>query len=292
MDSIKQTNIKDIKLFRRGKVRDVYDLNENLLVISTDRISAFDYVMNQPIPDKGKILNKIAVFWFDHTKQIIPNHLITDDISKYPEICQRHSDVLQDRSMLVKKAKPFPIEFIVRGYIAGSGWKEYKKNGTITGIELPKGLQEFERLPEPIFTPSTKEENGHDMNISFKEMANIIGEKEANYLKDKSLELYNFAHSYLDAKGLILADTKFEFGIDNNGKIILIDEALTPDSSRFWDKKHYAVNVEQQNFDKQVLRDYLLSTNWDRNSTPPDLPDEIIDRTVAKYKEALSIILY
>jgi phosphoribosylaminoimidazole-succinocarboxamide synthase len=292
MDNLKETNLPNLKLFRRGKVRDVYDLGEHLLVVATDRISAFDYVMKQCIPNKGKILNKITVFWFDHTKQIIPNHLITDDLKFFPEECKQYTDQLEDRTMLVKKAQAFPIEFVVRGYIAGSAWKEYQKYRTINGLELPPGLQEFEKLPEPIFTPSTKETDKHDENITFEKMANIIGEDYAKYLRDKSIELYLFAQNYIEKKGLILADTKFEFGINSNGNVILIDEALTPDSSRYWAKSTYAVGVEQNNFDKQVLRDYLLSTNWDRNSEPPDLPEEIIQKTLAKYEEAQRIILY
>lgn len=292
MDNLKETNLPNLKLFRRGKVRDVYDLGEHLLVVATDRISAFDYVMKQCIPNKGKILNKITVFWFDHTKQIIPNHLITDDLKFFPEECKQYTDQLEDRTMLVKKAQAFPIEFVVRGYIAGSAWKEYQKYRTINGLELPSGLQEFEKLPEPIFTPSTKETDKHDENITFEKMANIIGEDYAKYLRDKSIELYLFAQNYIEKKGLILADTKFEFGLKSNGEVILIDEALTPDSSRYWAKSTYAVGVEQNNFDKQVLRDYLLSTNWDRNSEPPDLPEEIIQKTLAKYEEAQRIILY
>ncbi|MGB9701864.1 MAG: phosphoribosylaminoimidazolesuccinocarboxamide synthase [Candidatus Kapaibacteriota bacterium] len=292
MDNLKETNLPNLKLFRRGKVRDVYDLGEHLLVVATDRISAFDYVMKQCIPNKGKILNKITVFWFDHTKQIIPNHLITDDLKFFPEECKQYTDQLEDRTMLVKKAQAFPIEFVVRGYIAGSAWKEYQKSGTINGLELPPGLQEFEKLPEPLFTPSTKETDKHDENITFEKMANIIGEDYAKYLRDKSIELYLFAQNYIEKKGLILADTKFEFGLNSNGDVILIDEALTPDSSRYWAKSTYAVGVEQNNFDKQVLRDYLLSTNWDRNSEPPDLPEEIIQKTLAKYEEAQRIILY
>lgn len=292
MENLKETNLPNLKLFRRGKVRDVYDLGQHLLVVATDRISAFDYIMKQTIPSKGIILNKITVFWFDQTKQIITNHLITDDLKYYPDECKEYESQIADRSMLVKKAQAFPIEFVVRGYLAGSAWKEYQKYGTCNGIHLPLGLREFERLPEPIFTPSTKETSGHDENISFERMADIIGDEYANYLRDKSIELYNFAHNYIELKGLILADTKFEFGIDSDGKVILIDEALTPDSSRYWAKSTYAVGVEQNNFDKQVLRDYLLSTNWDRNSEPPDLPEEIIQKTLNKYEEALKIILY
>ena len=291
MKTILETNFTDLKLFRRGKVRDVYDLDDKILIVASDRISAFDYIMPQPVPGKGAILSNIAVFWFNHTQHILPNHLISNNPDEYPEILRKYKEDLQGRSMLVKKTNPFPIEFVVRGYVAGSAWKEYELNGTICGITLPEGMKEFQQLPEPIFTPATKAESGHDINISFEQMCEIIGNEKGEYLRNKSVELYNFGHQLLNEKGLILADTKFEFGENEKGEIILIDEALTPDSSRFWLKSTYAPGIEQMNFDKQVLRDYLLSTDWDRNSPPPDLPDAIIEKTLAKYNEALKMII-
>lgn len=291
MRTILETNFNQLNLSRRGKVRDVYDLGNELLIVATDRISAFDYIMKQPVPGKGAILSNIAVYWFEQTKNIINNHFLTNKTADYPDSCSKYIEDLDGRSMLVKKANPFPVEFVVRGYIAGSAWKEYQSNKTCCGITLPDGLIEFEKLPEPIFTPATKAESGHDENISFDIMAEIIGKEKSEFLKNKSIELYNFAHNLLEKKGLILADTKFEFGELENGEIILIDEALTPDSSRFWLKSTYAPGVPQINFDKQVLRDYLLSTDWDRNSPPPDLPDEIIKKTLEKYDEAYRIII-
>ena len=291
MEGIKQTNFEDLKLFKRGKVRDVYDFDNMLLVVATDRVSAFDYIMNEPIPNKGKILNKIAVFWFKKTLDIVKNHFITDKIEEYPEILQKYRDELKDRSMLVKKTHPFPIECVVRGYITGSAWKEYQANGTCNEIKLPAGLREFEKLPEPIFTPSTKAEEGHDENISFQKMQSIIQPEYAMKLKEISIALYNFAHNYLYERGLILADTKFEFGLDSNGDILLIDEALTPDSSRYWSRETYKIGIPQMNYDKQVLRDYLLSTGWDRNSAPPALPKEIIEKTYERYKQAADLII-
>jgi phosphoribosylaminoimidazole-succinocarboxamide synthase len=291
MRAILETNFPKLKLFRRGKVRDVYDLGNEILIVATDRISAFDYIMPQPVPGKGSILSTIAVYWFEQTKEILPNHFITNNPSDYPEICRDYYEDLVGRSMLVKKTNPLPIEFVVRGYVAGSAWKEYKSNGTCCGIKLPEGLLEFEKLPEPIFTPAIKAETGHDENISFEQMVEIIGSEKSELLKNKSIELYNFAHNLLEKKGLILADTKFEFGVNENDEVILIDEALTPDSSRFWLKSSYVPGINQINFDKQVLRDYLLSTNWDRNSNPPDLTDDIIQKTLDKYTEALNLIL-
>jgi phosphoribosylaminoimidazole-succinocarboxamide synthase len=290
MKVILETNFEDLNLFRKGKVRDVYDLGNELLIVATDRISAFDYIMPQPVPGKGAILSNIALFWFRNTLHIIPNHFISNNPEEYPKICHKYSEDLQGRSMVVMKTNPLPIEFVVRGYVAGSAWKEYKENGTICGIKLPDGLREFEKLPEPIFTPATKAESGHDENISFDEMVQIIGLEKSKFLENKSIELYNFAHNLLESKGIILADTKFEFGEMESGELILIDEALTPDSSRFWLKSSYAPGVNQINFDKQVLRDYLLSTDWDRNSPPPDLPEDIIHKTLDKYTEAYNLI--
>jgi phosphoribosylaminoimidazole-succinocarboxamide synthase len=247
--------------------------------------------MDSPIPGKGRILAQISSFWFKTTKHIIDNHLITNNVDEYPEECQQYKEDLEGRSMLVRKCKVLPVECIVRGYVAGSGWKEYKKSGTITGIPLPAGLQEFERIPEPIFTPSTKEDEGHDENIPFSRAEEIIGKEAAAKVRDASIALYKFAADYLNQNNLILADTKFEFGIADNGEIILIDEALTPDSSRFWLKETYAPGKEQTNFDKQVLRDYLESIDWNKQPPPPALPEEVIQKTLAKYEEAFRRIV-
>jgi phosphoribosylaminoimidazole-succinocarboxamide synthase len=278
-------------LKNRGKVRDIYDLGNVLLFVATDRISAFDVVMHEPIPYKGIILTQISKFWLTNTTHIVPNHFITDDVTNYPDECKEYSETLRGRSMLVRKCKPLPIEAIVRGYIAGSGWKEYKKSRTICGIPLPEGLVEFQKLPEPIFTPSTKAEVGHDENVDFEYAKNILGTELAEKVRDISLNLFNFASNYLESRNLILADTKFEFGIHENGELILIDEVLTPDSSRFWLKEDYAPGKPQYNFDKQVLRDYLESLNWNKVPPPPHLPEAIIKQIVEKYKEAYQRII-
>ncbi|MCX8054800.1 MAG: phosphoribosylaminoimidazolesuccinocarboxamide synthase [Ignavibacteria bacterium] len=285
-----QTNFQDIPLIRRGKVRDVYDLGECLLFVATDRISAFDVIMQEPIPGKGIILNKISEFWFNNTKHIIDNHFISSNVDDYPDVCKKYRQALDGRSMIVKKCSPLPVECIVRGYIAGSGWKEYLKSQTICGIPLPAGLKEFEQLPEPVFTPSTKAEAGHDENISPEMAKHILGDSVFSIIEQSSINLYKFAANYLSGRGIILADTKFEFGMIN-GKIILIDEALTPDSSRFWLKESYAPGVPQTNFDKQILRDWLESTNWNKQPPPPPLPPEIISGTLEKYQMALEMII-
>lgn len=291
IEPILETNFPNLKLKNRGKVRDIYDLGNVLLFVATDRISAFDVVMHEPIPYKGIILTQISKFWLTNTTHIVPNHFITDDVTNYPDECKEYSETLRGRSMLVRKCKPLPIEAIVRGYIAGSGWKEYKKSGTICGIPLPEGLMEFQKLPEPIFTPSTKAEVGHDENVDFEYAKNILGTELAEKVRDISLNLFNFASNYLESRNLILADTKFEFGIDENGELILIDEVLTPDSSRFWLKEDYAPGKPQYNFDKQVLRDYLESLNWNKVPPPPHLPEAIIKQIVEKYKEAYQRII-
>jgi len=291
MEPILETNFPNLKLKNRGKVRDIYHLGNVLLFVATDRISAFDVVMHEPIPYKGIILTQISKFWLTNTTHIVPNHFITDDVTNYPDECKEYSETLRGRSMLVRKCKPLPIEAIVRGYIAGSGWKEYKKSGTICGIPLPEGLVEFQKLPEPIFTPSTKAEVGHDENVDFEYAKNILGTELAEKVRDISLNLFNFASNYLESRNLILADTKFEFGIDENGELILIDEVLTPDSSRFWLKEDYAPGKPQYNFDKQVLRDYLESLNWNKVPPPPHLPEAIIKQIVEKYKEAYQRII-
>jgi phosphoribosylaminoimidazole-succinocarboxamide synthase len=287
---VKQTEFEKLKLFKRGKVRDLYDLGESYLIISTDRLSAFDVIMEEGIPLKGKILTKISEFWFDFSKNIIDNHLISTNVSEFPDECKKYSSILEGRSMLVKKAELIPLECIVRGYISGSGWKEYQSNGTVCGIELPENLEESEKLPEPIFTPSTKAEIGdHDENISEDKAIEIVGEETYSILKSKSLEIYKKAYEYAYEKGIILADTKMEFGYFNGG-IILIDELLTPDSSRFWPKKIYEKGRGQSSFDKQYVRDYLASINFDKNPPAPNLPSEVIDNTTLKYEEALYLL--
>lgn len=292
MQTIYKIEIPELKLIKSGKVREVFEIDNNLLIVAADRISAFDVVMNEPIPEKGKILQQISAFWFEKTKHIIPNHFITNKVDEYPEICHKYYDTLDGRSMLVKKCKPLPIECIVRGYITGSGWKEYQKQGTITEIKLPQGLIEFQQLPEPIFTPSTKAEEGHDENISFEKAKQLVGKEIAEKLREISIALYKFGAERLSQNNLILADTKFEFGIDENGTLILIDEALTPDSSRFWQKDIYQPGKPPVQFDKQILRDYLLSLDWNKKPPAPTLPEEIINKTAEKYNEALKLIVY
>jgi len=287
--AVLSTNFPDLKLFRKGKVRDVYEAGENLLVVSTDRISAFDVILPNAIPDKGAILNKISVFWFNFTKDIIPNHFITDNIDEYPANLKKYKEILSGRSMLVKKTKVIPFECVVRGYLAGSAQKEYKKTQSICGIKLPLGLKESDKLLEPIFTPSTKEEHGHDLNISLSYMDEKLGKKTSDFIKEVSLRIYKAAVSYAEKKGIIIADTKFEFGSDGK-EIILIDEVLTPDSSRFWPKADYKPGRAQASYDKQFVRDYLESIKWDKNPPAPNLPEDVIKKTSEKYKEALKVL--
>jgi phosphoribosylaminoimidazole-succinocarboxamide synthase len=282
--------IKNLKLLNQGKVREVYDYYDKLLIVVSDRISAFDVIMNQKIFGKGKILNTISKFWFQKTKHIIDNHFISTNIEDVRELDDSERDYLEDRAMLVKKCTPLPVEFVVRGYLAGSGWKEYLDSSSVCGIRLREGLLKYSKLPEPIFTPSTKSNEGHDENIDYLKYVEILGKDTADYLRDISIKLYNYGHDYLEQRGIILADTKFEFGIYNN-EIILIDEVMTPDSSRFWLKDKYKPGEEQYNFDKQILRDYLESINWDKEPPPPELPKEIIFETMNKYKEALTRLL-
>ncbi|HEC86754.1 MAG TPA: phosphoribosylaminoimidazolesuccinocarboxamide synthase [Thermoplasmatales archaeon] len=268
-----------------GKVIDIYDLGDKLLIVATDRISAFDYVLPNPIPNKGKYLTQLSMFWFKKMEPIVKNHVITDSVDDFPDNLQPHREMLMHRSMLVRKAKVFPIECIVRGYLSGSGWRSYQKSGEICGIKLPPGLRESEQLEEPIFTPSTKATTGHDENITFEKMQDIIGKENAEQLKEISLEIYEKARDYAKSRGIIIADTKFEFGrIDD--EIILVDELLTPDSSRFWPLDNYEVGKPQPSFDKQYVRDYLTSTGWDKNSPPPQLPEYVIEETEKKYREA------
>ncbi len=286
--AIFETDFSDLHLIKRGKVRDIYDVDDKMLLIATDRISAYDVVMPDPIPGKGEILTRISLFWFNVMADIVENHLITSDVAAFPAACRPYADALKGRSMLVKKAKPLPIECVVRGYISGSGWKSYQEDGTVCGISLPSGLKESEQLPEPIFTPSTKEEQGaHDINISFDEAVGIVGAELAETVRDLSLAIYKKGASLAAEKGIIIADTKFEFGKFGD-QLILIDEVLTPDSSRFWPKETYQPGGPQNSYDKQYLRDYLTSIQWNKTPPAPSLPDEVIVNTRRKYMEALT----
>ena len=282
-----ETYFPELKLLKRGKVRDIYDLGEYLLMVVSDRISAFDVVMPDPIPDKGIILTQISLFWFDIVQALVQNHVVARDVDQYPEACRQYTEVLQGRSMLVKKAQPLPIECIVRGYISGSGWKEYTEKGSICGIQLPEGLQESQKLAEPIFTPSTKAEHGeHDINIGFEEAAKLVGQTRAEKLRHLSFEIYKKGAELADQEGIIIADTKFEFGLLADD-IILIDEILTPDSSRFWPKDSYRPGGSQKSYDKQYLRDYLNSLDWNKKAPGPPLPEDVVTNTRKKYLEAL-----
>ncbi len=283
---ITQTDLKGVKLLHRGKVRDIYEVDDMLLIVATDRISAFDVVLPNPVPDKGKILTQISLFWFDMLSDIVPNHIVASNVKDFPQILQPFADQLEDRSMLCQKASPLPIECIVRGYITGSGWKDYQKTGQVCGIKLPEGLRESDKLPEPIFTPSTKADVGqHDENISFKDASGSIGEDMAEKARDISLALYNRAAEYALNRGVIIADTKFELGIYDDD-LILIDEVLTPDSSRFWPADSYEPGKSQPSFDKQFVRDYLETLDWDKKAPGPELPEEIIEKTRDRYIEA------
>ena len=282
-----ETNLEGLQLLKKGKVRDMYDLGDHLLMVATDRISAFDVIMPDPIPDKGKILTHISRFWFDQTADQVVNHLVAHDVADFPEICQPHRDVLAGRSMLVKKVEVLPIECVVRGYLSGSGWKSYQQTGEVCGIGLPTGLMESDRLPEPIFTPSTKEELGkHDINISFAEMVDRVGRRLAEEARDLSLAIYRRGVELAQRKGIIIADTKFEFGLRDD-QLILIDEVLTPDSSRFWPEASYRPGGSQPSFDKQFVRDYLTSIAFNKQPPGPRLPEDVIHGTRAKYLEAL-----
>lgn len=281
------TDFPDLKLAARGKVRDIYDLGDTLLIVTTDRISAFDVIMSEGIPDKGYVLTQISVFWFRQMEDIIPNHIISTDVKDYPCECQKYADLLTGRSMLVRKAQPLPVECIVRGYISGSGWKDYQKTGAICGVRLPAGLAESAKLDEPLFTPSTKAELGeHDENISFDQCVALVGQEIAEKIRDVTIAIYKRARNIAATKGIIIADTKFEYGICN-GELIIIDECMTPDSSRFWPSDSYRPGGAQPSFDKQFLRDYLETLDWGKSAPPPPLPDEIVRKTGEKYMEAL-----
>lgn len=271
---------------KEGKVRSLYDLGDKLLLVATDRISAFDHVFNEPIPYKGEVLTTISSFWFDLTKEIIPNHVVSMAVAEYPAVLQEYADILKGRSMVVKKTKVLPIECIVRGYIEGSGWKDYQKTGTLCGHQLPTGLKQCDKLPEILFTPSTKADEGHDINISVAEMKKIVGAEQGAALEKASIAVYQKCADYALSRGLILADTKFEFGLDENGQMLLIDEVLTPDSSRFWDASQYEPGHAQASFDKQFVREYLESLDWNKEPPIPTLPSEIVNKTSEKYLEA------
>ena len=283
-----ETNMPDLKLINRGKVRDIYDLGEHLLLVTSDRLSAFDVIMNEGIPKKGQVLNQFSIFWFNLMADIIPNHIVATEVDDFPVETHAYRDQIEGRSMLVKKAKPLPIECIVRGFISGSGWKEYKEQGSICGIKLPEGLLESSQLERPLFTPSTKAELGeHDENISFEEAVKLCGQEIAEQVSEVSIKIYSRARDFAKEKGIIIADTKFEFGLMEDGSLIWIDEALSPDSSRFWPKELYRPGGPQPSFDKQFVRDYLETLDWNKQAPPPPLPDEIVIKTAEKYQEAL-----
>jgi len=285
-----ETNIPEVPLLARGKVRDVYDLGDRLLIVATDRISAFDCVMPNGIPGKGKILTEMSLFWFDFVEDIVPNHVVTSDVDEFPEPLPRYREQLEGRSILVKRAERIDVECIVRGYISGGGWREYVKLGSVCGIRLPEGLVECQKLPENIFTPSTKAESGHDENVSFEEVAAMVGEGLANEIRDLSLAVYEKARAYAETRKIIIADTKFEFG-RVGGETILIDEILSPDSSRFWPMDEYSPGKPQPSFDKEFVREYLNGLDWDKTPPAPELPGEIVAKTREKYIEARNLLL-
>ncbi|MBU0694544.1 MAG: phosphoribosylaminoimidazolesuccinocarboxamide synthase [Candidatus Omnitrophica bacterium] len=288
-ETLRFSRLGDIEFFKRGKVREIYNLKDKFLMVATDRISCFDVVLPTEIPHKGEVLTKLSVFWFELTKDIISNHFISANVDEFPEELQKYKEILKGRSMLVKKASPMPVECVVRGYLAGSGWKEYQETQSICGIKLPKGLRDSDRLPEPIFTPATKEDVGHDVNVTQEYIEKEVGEDIAAKLKEISMDLYKKASEYAESKGIIIADTKFEFGTVGD-EIILIDEVLTPDSSRFWPKDEYGPGKSQPSFDKQFVRDYLETLDWNKKSPGPELPDEIVKKTTQKYIQALKMI--
>lgn len=290
MEAITQINIPGVSPTKQGKVRDIFDLGDQLLLVATDRISAFDCVLPQGIPDKGAILTQMSKYWLETLGEAKPHHLISTDVTDFPEPFNHHPEILKNRTMLTKKLEPFRVECVVRGYVAGSAWKEYQENQTVCGILLPSGLKQSDKLPNPVFTPATKNDEGHDENISFDEMIVIVGGWEGEELRERSLALYRQAAKVAEEKGVILADTKFEFGIDEEGEITLIDEVLTPDSSRFWLAANYEPGKPQEAFDKQFVRDYLNDIKWDHNPPPPDLPQEIIDNTRQRYMDAYKMI--
>jgi len=288
-ETLRETNFTEIGAPRRGKVRDVYDLGESLLIVASDRLSAFDVVLPTGIPDKGKVLTRLSAFWFKEVGDIVENHIIETDVERYPEPLKKYKDQLKDRSMIVRKAKVIPVECVVRGYLAGSGWKEYKESRTICGIRLPEGLLESSKLQRPIFTPTTKADEGHDMNITFGQMSEMVGERLAERLLSLSINIYEKACAVAEKRGIIIADTKFEFGLID-GEIIIVDEALTPDSSRFWSKKSYKAGESQDSYDKQIVRDYLNTLDWGKTYPGPELPAEIVRKTRSRYIEIYEIL--
>ena len=290
-DALHTSRMPALDLWRRGKVRDLYDLGDHLLMVATDRISAYDVIMEEPIPGKGALLTDISVWWFGELASIVDNHLVATDVDAYPEVCRDYRDQLVGRSMLVEKTDPLPVECVARGYLAGSGYREYRESGEVCGVSLPEGLTRGSRLPEPIFTPATKAEEGHDENITFDQAAEILGRETAEEVRELTLKLYRTGSERAAEKGIIIADTKFEFGRRKSGEIILIDEALTPDSSRFWLASEYREGEEPVNFDKQYLRDWLESSDWDKSPPPPTLPAEVIAGTRARYAEARDRLL-
>ncbi len=289
MVTVKETNIKELTLYSKGKVRDIYILEDKLLFISTDRLSAFDVVMNEPIPYKGIVLNKLSLFWFDYTKDIVRNHILTDDLEEYPIEIQKYKDILQGRSVIVKKVKMIPYECVVRGYLYGSAWDEYKEKHSVCGVNLPDNLKFAQKLSEPIFTPATKADTGHDINVNEEHLKNNLGSELTNKLKELSFKIYNRAAQYCEKIGILIADTKFEFGIDN-GNIVLCDELITPDSSRFWLKEKYIEGTNQDSLDKQLVRDYLNNIKWNRTPPPPPLPNEIIQEASKRYVQIYKMI--
>lgn len=287
---VRETNLAGLNPPRRGKVRDIYDMGDSLLIVATDRISAFDIVLPNAVPEKGRVLTQISKYWFSRTEGIVNNHVISTEVKDFPPACRPHADILAGRSMLVKKTQPLPVECVVRGYLTGSGLKEYKATGSVSGVKLPAGLAEASRLPEPIFTPSTKAEIGeHDENIDFNAVMRLVGKETAEKIRSYTLSLYKKACEIAEPKGIIIADTKLEFGV-YNGEIILIDEVLTPDSSRFWPKADYREGVVQKSFDKQFVRDYLLSLSWNQKPPAPVLPDDVVRKTTEKYLEVLGML--
>jgi phosphoribosylaminoimidazole-succinocarboxamide synthase len=289
MTALMKTDLSGVKLHGRGKVRDIYDLGDHFLIVATDRLSAFDVVLPSPIPNKGKVLTQMSAFWFDRFKDVVPNHVVSTDVGKYPQNLHQFRNQLQGRSMLVKKAKVFPVECVARGFLTGSGLKDYNKTGSVCGIKLPPGLRDSDRLPEPIFTPATKAETGHDENISEEQAAKIIGQDTVRRLKELTLQLYSRGVEYARTRGIIVCDTKFEFGLID-GRISIVDEMLTPDSSRFWPADQYSPGKPQPSFDKQFVRDYLEKIGWNKQPPAPELPDDIVKATSAKYVEALRLL--
>ena len=281
-----ETRLNGLAPQRHGKVRDIFDLGDTLLLVATDRISAFDYVLGSGIPDKGKVLTQLSAFWFARTESIVPNHLLSMDARNYPDGLDREADILGGRSMLVRKTRPVPVECVARGYLSGSGWKEYKTSGSVCGVPLPSGLRESDRLPTPIFTPATKEDSGHDINISEEEAGRLVGVDLISRLRDLTLALYEHGAAHAESRGIILADTKFEFGLTASGEIILIDEVMTPDSSRYWPRDQYEPGGAQPSFDKQFVRDYLEEIRWNKQPPVPSLPDAVVLKTREKYLEA------